>query len=76
MGTVTIKGQITIPKTVRDHLGIGPGSQVRFRRAEDGSVVIEPTASERPGSRFERMRGHAGRGLTTDEIMTLTRGER
>ena len=31
--TVTSKGQVTIPKPVRDHLGIAPGSQVEFRRA-------------------------------------------
>ncbi len=75
MSTVTVKGQVTIPKTIRDHLGIGPGSQVRFRRAEDGAIVIEPAAGRGPGSRFERLRGHAGAGLTTDEIMALTRGE-
>ena len=34
--TVTSKGQVTIPKPVRDHLGIVPGSQVEFRRADDG----------------------------------------
>ena len=39
--TVTSKGQVTIPKPVRDHLGIAPGSQVEFRRAADGSIVIE-----------------------------------
>ncbi|TIU31587.1 MAG: AbrB/MazE/SpoVT family DNA-binding domain-containing protein, partial [Mesorhizobium sp.] len=36
--TVTAKGQVTIPKPVRDLLGIGPGSKVDFRRAADGSV--------------------------------------
>ena len=39
--TVTSKGQVTIPKPVRDHLGIAPGSQVEFRRVADGSIVIE-----------------------------------
>jgi antitoxin PrlF len=39
--TVTRKGQVTIPKPVRDHLGIGPGSQIAFRRSDDGSIVIE-----------------------------------
>ncbi|MBX3532531.1 MAG: AbrB/MazE/SpoVT family DNA-binding domain-containing protein [Rhizobiaceae bacterium] len=29
---VTIKGQVTIPKDIRDHLGIGPGSAVEFVR--------------------------------------------
>ena len=34
--TVTRKGQVTIPKRVRDRLGINPGSQVDFELAEDG----------------------------------------
>ena len=34
--TVTSKGQVTIPKSVRDHLGIRPGSRVDFRQAADG----------------------------------------
>jgi AbrB family looped-hinge helix DNA binding protein len=38
--TVGAKGQVTIPKAVRDLLGILPGSQVDFARAEDGSVVV------------------------------------
>ena len=39
--TVTQKGQVTIPKPIRDHLGIKPGSKVEFRRASDGSIVLE-----------------------------------
>jgi antitoxin PrlF len=74
--TVTSKGQVTIPKPVRDHLGIVPGSQVAFRRADDGSIVIEKADATRPGpSRFSKARGSAGPGLTTDELMALLRGE-
>lgn len=73
--TVTAKGQVTIPKPVRELLGIGPGSKVDFRRAADGSVVIERFESPRPPSRFEKLRGHAGEGPSTDAIMALTRGE-
>jgi len=73
--TVTSKGQVTIPKSVRDFLGIGPGSKVEFRRAADGSVVVVPLGRTRPERRFAHLRGHAGAGLTTDEIMALTRGE-
>ncbi|MEW9616081.1 AbrB/MazE/SpoVT family DNA-binding domain-containing protein [Shinella sp. S4-D37] len=73
--TVTSKGQVTIPKAVRDLLGIGPGSRVEFRRAGDGSVVVVPVDEARPQSRFARLRGQAGQGMTTDEIMALTRGE-
>jgi antitoxin PrlF len=74
--TVTSKGQVTIPKPVRDHLGIVPGSQVAFRRADDGSIVIEKTdATQSEPSRFAKARGSAGPGLTTDELMALLRGE-
>jgi AbrB family looped-hinge helix DNA binding protein len=73
--TVTRKGQVTIPKPVRDHLGLGPGSVVNFRRNADGSIVIERADGQPPRSRFEELRGDAGPGLTTDEIMAMTRGE-
>lgn len=73
--TVTAKGQVTIPKPVRDLLGIVPGSRVDFRRAADGSVVLTRVDNKQHVSRFAKLRGHAGKGLTTDEIMALTRGE-
>jgi antitoxin PrlF len=73
--TVTTKGQVTIPKPVRDLLGIGPGSKVDFHRAADGSVIITPADPKRPPGRFDRLRGHAGAGFDTDTIMALIRGE-
>jgi AbrB family looped-hinge helix DNA binding protein len=73
--TVTTKGQVTIPKPVRDLLGIGPGSKVEFRRADDGNVMLVPTEQETRESRFARFRGHAGAGLSTDAIMALTRSD-
>ncbi|WP_457585198.1 AbrB/MazE/SpoVT family DNA-binding domain-containing protein [Ensifer canadensis] len=73
--TVTAKGQVTIPKPVRDLLGIVPGSKVDFQRAADGSVVLVHAAKKQPPSRFSKLRGHAGKGLDTDAIMALTRGE-
>lgn len=73
--TVTSKGQVTIPKPVRDHLGIVPGSRVEFRRAADGSVVLEKSDSTRKPSRFAKLVGIAGPGPSTDEIMAITRGD-
>ena len=73
--TVTAKGQVTIPKPVRDLLGIVTGSRVDFRRVDDGSVVIVRGDKTRPASRFAKLRGHAGKGLDTDAIMALTRGD-
>jgi antitoxin PrlF len=73
--TVTAKGQVTIPKPVRDLLGIVPGSKVDFHQAADGSVVLTRADAKRPASRFAKLRGHAGKGLDTDAILALTRGE-
>ena len=39
---VTIKGQTTIPKPIRDHLGLKPGDKVKFFIHPDGSVVLLP----------------------------------
>jgi antitoxin PrlF len=72
--TVTSKGQVTIPKPVRDHLGIVPGSQIAFRRAADGSIVVEKADGTRQPSRFAKVIGSAGPGPSTDEIMALLRG--
>ena len=72
---LTRKGQVTIPKPVRDHLGIGPGSRITFRRAEDGSIVIEKADGTRRPGRFANVIGSAGPGPSTDEIMALLRGD-
>lgn len=73
--TVTAKGQVTIPKAVRDLLGIKPGSRVDFHRTADGAVVVVPVDAGKQASRFAKFRGHAGKGMSTDEIMALTRGD-
>jgi len=73
--TVTSKGQVTIPKPVRDRLGIEPGNAVEFELAPDGRIVLVKVDGGQARSRFEALRGRAGAGLSTDEIMALTRGE-
>jgi AbrB family looped-hinge helix DNA binding protein len=73
--TITTKGQVTIPKAVRELLGVTPGSKVRFRRTAQGEIVIEPVHGKKPVSRFSKYRGFLGKEMTTDEIMALTRGE-
>lgn len=75
--TVTSKGQVTIPKSIRDRLGIRPGSAIEFELTPDGRVVLFKAGGKRRlRSRLEALRGRAGTGLSTDEIMALTRGER
>lgn len=73
--TVTAKGQVTIPKPVRDFLGIGPGSRVSFGRTEDGRVELRPEGGAPKRRSLADLRGHAGPGPSTEEIMALTRGE-
>jgi AbrB family looped-hinge helix DNA binding protein len=76
--TVTQKGQVTIPKRVRDALGIVPGSKVEFTRSPDGQIIMmkaDNDARSSPPSRFEKIRGSADVAMTTDEIMAMMRGE-
>ena len=40
--TLTSKGQTTIPKAVRRHLGLKPGDKIRFLVEDDGRVVVVP----------------------------------
>lgn len=42
---ITVKGQATIPKAIRDHLRIRPGDRVKFFVHPDGSVVLLPKLS-------------------------------
>ena len=74
--TMTSKGQVTIPKRVREHLGLGPGSGVDFELQPDGRVAVIAARPARrpPAGRFAKLRGRATAGLSTDAIMALTRG--
>jgi antitoxin PrlF len=42
---ITVKGQATIPKAIREHLGLKPGDRVKFFVHPDGSVVLLPRVS-------------------------------
>lgn len=45
IATVTSKGQITVPKDVRDDLGLTPGTKVTFTRNADGDYVLSTRGS-------------------------------
>ncbi|MBI5120562.1 MAG: AbrB/MazE/SpoVT family DNA-binding domain-containing protein [Rhodospirillales bacterium] len=74
---ITQKGQVTLPKTVRDYLGVTPGALVEFVLGKDGQVMVVPAspARRKPNSRFAKLRGQAGEGMSTKDIMKLTRGD-
>lgn len=73
---VTSKGQVTIPREIRDALGIVPSSEVEFVREKDRVWLRKrKPGAGRGRALVARMRGRAGRRMSTDEIMRLTRGD-
>ena len=75
--TVTVKGQVTLPRSVRDAAGIKPGERVEVRAATDGSVVIGKAGAKDDylARLYELARRRPIRGATTDEIMHDLRGD-
>lgn len=72
---VTEKGQVTIPKELRDALGIAAGTEVEFERHQDTIVVRKSDRGPTRGSGLAvRLEGRGDVAMTTDEIMALTRG--
>ncbi len=73
---VTEKGQVTIPKELRDALGIGAGTEVEFTQDHEVIVIRKVSRGTSRGRRLaERLRGRGDVGMTTEEIMALTRGD-
>jgi AbrB family looped-hinge helix DNA binding protein len=72
---MTIKGQVTIPKKVREALGLSPGDGVDFGVDAAGNVVIRKAGGRprRKRDRFEAARGKAQIKWRTDELMALLR---
>jgi len=71
---VTEKGQVTIPKRLREKTHMLPGCEVEF--VEDrGRLVLRKAPGPGRGRRLvERMRGRGNVKMTTDQILALTRG--
>jgi AbrB family looped-hinge helix DNA binding protein len=79
---VTEKGQVTIPKVIRERLGIGPGSEVRFL-VDDGGVRLVGAERRLAGDVrdfddwAERVKGRLETGgLTGTAYVDWLRGER
>ncbi|MCK5726626.1 MAG: AbrB/MazE/SpoVT family DNA-binding domain-containing protein [Thiotrichaceae bacterium] len=69
---VTIKGQVTIPRKIREILGITSETEVEFRE-ENGKFYIVKIGKPILKGKFKRLRGIATAQMSTDEIMNLTR---
>lgn len=71
---ITSKGQVTVPKEMRDRTGLLPGTEVEFT-LEEGSVRLSPSPS-RGDDLVAHLRSHRDEfTMSTEEIMALTRGE-
>lgn len=79
---VTSKGQVTIPKHLRQRTGINPGADVDFAEL-NGDVVIRRAGRRKRtaagqdefAAYLDRVTGLVDLGMTTDEFMELLRGE-
>jgi AbrB family looped-hinge helix DNA binding protein len=71
---VTSKGQVTIPQAIRRKAGLEPNTEVTFTISRGVVILRKATTARDRGRRLvEAMRGKATSGLTTDQIMALTR---
>ncbi len=63
---ITVKGQATIPKAIREHLRLKPGDRVKFFLHPDGSVVLLPKL---PANALRGIvKSRRQRPVTTDEM--------
>lgn len=72
---LTSKGQVTVPKKIRDYLGLKPGAPVTFERLPSGDIRLraaKPPRKQQP-SKFGKLRGKATVRMNTDDILALTR---
>lgn len=72
MSRVTSKGQVTIPKEIREELGLQPGDELRFEATDEGFVLRKEVHE----NRFEKWRGVATTDASVAERMQDLRGDR
>lgn len=73
---VTTKGQVTIPLTIREKLGITPTAEVDFVEEKGRVYLVKRKGKDAATRKFRKLRGIATVTMTTDDIMALTRGDR
>jgi AbrB family looped-hinge helix DNA binding protein len=69
---VNTKGQVTIPKALRERFGFQPGDEIEFIEVEGGLRVQK----RREGSPFSRYRGYLShlKGQDPDTLLEAMRG--
>ena len=72
---ITQKGQVTIPVEVRERHGFLPNTSIEFKEEGDKVYIVKSTVSLARENPFDYVRGKASSGLSTEEIMKLTRSD-
>ncbi len=70
MSKLTIKGQATVPKSIREALSLRPGSRIKFT-IRNGRCVLEKETNDDP---FAKWVGFLNRPGDTDAILDEMRG--
>lgn len=78
--TPTSKGQVTIPKRIRDAMRLLPGAAVEFSVNAAGEVVLHPPRPDKGAraparDRFDAVRGRVDVSWRTDALMKLLRAD-
>jgi len=66
--TVSTKGQFVIPATIREALGIEPGTRVAVR-VDGGQLILDPQSIEAKLRRIRSMRGYTAGGPSGTDIL-------
>jgi AbrB family looped-hinge helix DNA binding protein len=69
---VSEKGQVTIPKALRDRLGIRPGQVLDFEAQEGHLVASKASEADPVDALFGVLKGQP----STDELLVAMRGDR
>ena len=74
---MTVKGQVTLPKRVREAVGIKPGDLVDVRATASGAVLIEKPGIEDDYKErlYALAKRRLARRISTEELMLMTRGD-
>jgi AbrB family looped-hinge helix DNA binding protein len=70
-GKLSSKGQVTIPKSCRDQLGLKTGSVLDFETV-DGALVVRKVQAEDVFRKW-RGRGKLPKGLSVDDYLAAVR---
>ncbi len=73
---ITIKGQVTIPQHIREKYKITPNSEINFEEKDNRVYLTKKITPTHKKNKFQRLRGIASIRMSTDEIMSLTRGNK